>query len=51
MSIQFLAARPGLIYRVETTTGVTQPAPGPDGKVTASVARDGPKRFMRLVVQ
>ena len=60
MSLNFKAGKPGVLYRVETSTdllgpwtatGVTQSAPGVDGQVTATVNRDGPKRFLRLLVQ
>lgn len=59
LSLNFHASSPGITYRVETstdladwtTTGITQSAPGADGRTTASVPRDAPQRFLRLVVQ
>ena len=58
LSLSFPANKPGLTYRAETSTnltrwtstGVTQSAPGPDGRSTASVPLDAPSRFLRLVV-
>ncbi len=59
MSLQLLAAWLGVTCRVETTTdlslhwtstGVPQPAPGPDRRVTVTVPRDVPGRFLRRVV-
>ena len=54
----FHATTPGLAYRAETSTdlthwttaGVTQSAPGPDGRRTASVPLDALSRFLRLTV-
>ena len=58
LSLTFHAAAPGIIYRVETSTGldrwttegVTLSAIGADQRRTASVARSGPGRFLRLKV-
>ena len=58
LSLSFHATSPGITYRVETstdlthwtTTGVTQSAPGADDRSTATVLRDSPDRFLRLVV-
>ena len=58
LSLGFHAASPGIIYTVETSTdlqtwtteGVVQSAPGSDGLATATVPRDSPSRFLRLVV-
>jgi hypothetical protein len=57
--LTFYAARPGLTYRVETstdmthwtTTDVSQYAPGPDGRGTAVVNLQAPRRFLRLTVE
>lgn len=59
LSLSFHASSPGITYRVETstnlaewsTTGVTQSAPGADGRSTATVPRDEPHRFLRLVFE
>jgi hypothetical protein len=59
LSLNFHASSPGITYTVETstnlthwtTTGVTQTAPGADGRSTASVLRDAPQRFLRLLVE
>ena len=59
LSLTFSATRPGLIYRAETSTdltqwttaGVTQSAPGPDGRSTATIPLDAPRRFLRLTVE
>ena len=58
LSMSFHAASPGITYTVQTSTnlqswttqGVVQTAPGPDGRATATVLRDSPSRFLRLVV-
>ena len=58
LSLSFPANKPGITCRAETstdltqwtTTGVTQSAPGPNGRRTASVPLDAPSRFLRLVV-
>ena len=58
LSLNFPDSRPGLTYRAETSadltqwtaTGVTQSAPGPDGRSTSRVSLDAPSRFLRLVV-
>ncbi|MFN0129694.1 MAG: hypothetical protein ACKV19_23765 [Verrucomicrobiales bacterium] len=58
LSLSFHAMSPGIAYRVETSTdlltwttrGVSQSAPGADGRSTATVLRDAPTRFLRLVV-
>lgn len=58
LSLSFHETSPGITYHVETSTdlqnwstaGVTQSLPGPDQKSTATVARDGPRRFLRLLV-
>lgn len=58
VGLDFHAARPELSYRVEasaelqrwTTEGVRQTAPGPDGRITATVPRDEFMRFLRLVI-
>ena len=59
LSLSFHATTPGITYKVETstdlttwtTTGVTQTAPGPDHRSTATVSLDSPRRFLRLVVE
>ncbi len=59
LGLGFHAASPGITYTVQTSTnlqswttqGVVQSAPGPDGRATATVLRDAPSRFLRLVVQ
>ncbi len=59
LSLTFHATSPGITYKVETSTdlqtwkikGVTQSAPGPDGRSTATVSLDAPRRFLRLVVE
>jgi len=59
VSLSFHATSPGITYRVETSTdlrtwtmeGVTQSAPGPGHRSTATVVRDAPERFLRLVVE
>ena len=59
LSLSFHATSPGITYRVETSTdlhdwklkGVNQSAPGPDGRSTATVSLDSPRRFLRLVVE
>ena len=58
LNLTFHATSPGITYSVETSTdlqnwtteGVTQSAPGPDHRSTATVPRDAPNRFLRLVV-
>ena len=58
LSLGFHASTPGFTYRAETstdlvkwtTTGVTQSAPGPEGRSTASVTRDAPTRYLRLAL-
>ena len=58
LSLSFHGASPGITYAAETSTnllhwttaGVILTAPGADGRRTASVARDGPMRFLRLRV-
>ena len=58
VSMSFYGASPGITYSVETsedlqtwaTTGVTMTEPDLDGLRTASVDRDSPRRFLRLVV-
>ena len=59
LSLSFHATSPGITYKVETSTdlhewklkGVTQSAPGPDGRSTATVSLDSPRRFLRLTVE
>lgn len=59
LSLNFHATAPGLTYRAETsndltnwtTTGVTQSAPAPDGRSTATIPPDAPHRFLRLTVE
>jgi hypothetical protein len=59
LSLSFHSTSPGITYRVETstdlqnwvTTGVTQSAPGPDHRSTATVPIDTPHRFLRLTVE
>jgi len=59
LSLTFYGARPGIAYRVETSTdlnswttaGVTQSAPDANGMSTSSVPRVGPARFLRLAIQ
>jgi hypothetical protein len=59
LSLNFHATSPGVTYRVETSTdlqawttsGVTQSAPGPDQRSTATIPFDGPSRFLRLTVE
>ena len=59
LSLSFHASTPGFTYRAETstdlvnwtTTGVTQSAPGPDGRSTATVALDAPARYLRLGIE
>ena len=54
----FYGVSAGITYSVETsedlqtwvTTGVLTTAPQPDGSQSASVDRDSPRRFLRLVV-
>ena len=58
MGIEFYASAPGITYTAQTSTdmeawvsdGVTLSDPDAEGTRTATVARDGPRRFMRLVV-
>jgi hypothetical protein len=58
VGLEFKPARSELRYRVETSTelgkwtsdGVQQLPAGPDGTVTATVARDQPKKFLRLMI-
>ena len=58
LSLSFHGRSPRITYRAETsidmtnwtTTGVTQSAPGPDGRSTASVPLDAPSRFLRIAV-
>jgi hypothetical protein len=58
LSLTFHAAAEGITYQVETSTGldqwttdgVTVSAIGADQRRTASVARSGPGRFLRLKV-
>ena len=59
LSLSFHSTSPGITYKVETSTdlhewklkGVTQSAPGPDGRSTATVSLDSPRRFLRLTVE
>jgi hypothetical protein len=59
LSLTFSAARPGLTYLVETstaltnwtTTGITLSPPGPDGRTTATVPLNAPRRFLRITVE
>ncbi len=59
LSLSFHATSPGITYKVETSTdlhdwklkGVNQSAPGPDGRSTATVTLDSPRRFLCLVVE
>ncbi len=59
LSLNFHATAPGVIYRAETSTdltnwttaGITQSAPGPDGRSTAAITFDAPRRFLRLTVE
>lgn len=59
LSLDFQATTPGITYRAETSTdltdwttaGVTQSSPGPGGRSTASVPRDIAGRFLRVTVQ
>ena len=59
LSIRYYAAAPGIAYRVETssnltqwtTTDVTLSTPDAENMRTASVPRDAADRFLRLVVQ
>lgn len=56
LSLSFHAAAPGITYTVETSTdlqnwttdGVSWSEPAEDGLRTASVERNGPRRFLRL---
>lgn len=58
LSLTFHAASPGITYSVESsadlqhwvTDGVTLSDLSPDNTMTASVSRDAPNQFMRLVV-
>jgi hypothetical protein len=58
LHIAFHATSPGIRYRLEasddlarwTTEGVIVSPPGPDQRSTAVVSRDGPARYLRLVV-
>ncbi|MCF7734107.1 MAG: leucine-rich repeat domain-containing protein [Akkermansiaceae bacterium] len=58
LGMKFHAAAPGITYTVQTsedmktwgTDGVTLSELDPDGYRTATVSRDSPRRFMRLVV-
>ena len=58
LSISFYAAAEGITYSVQTSTdlgrwvteGVTLSALDPDDRRTATVSRDSPRRFLRLVV-
>lgn len=58
LRLTFFGARPDLTYTVETSTdlenwtssGVTLSEPNLEGIINASVERDLPKRFLRLVV-
>jgi hypothetical protein len=58
LSLSFHAAAPGITYTVETSTdlqnwttdGVNWSELAEDGHRTASVERNGPRRFLRLVV-
>jgi len=58
MSMTFHAGSPGITYVMETSTdlrnwtteGVVLSEPDVEGNRTATVPRDGPRRFMRLVV-
>ena len=59
LSLSFHAARPGLTYTVQTSTdlrqwtteGVVTSDPGDSGIRTATIPRDSPQRFLRLVVE
>ena len=59
LSLSFHGTSSGIIYRVETSTdlaawataGVTLSAADANGIRTASVIRDAPERFLRLVVE
>ncbi|HWB03097.1 MAG TPA: leucine-rich repeat domain-containing protein [Verrucomicrobiales bacterium] len=59
LSLTFSATRPGLTYLVETstaltnwtTTGITLSPPGPDGRTTATVPLNAPRRFLRITVE
>jgi hypothetical protein len=59
LSLNFHATAPGITYRAKTstdltnwtTTGVSQSAPGPDGRSTATIPLDHPHRFLRLIVE
>jgi hypothetical protein len=59
LSLNFHATSAGITYRAETSTdlrtwttnGVTQSVPGADGRSTATIARDGPQRFLRLAIE
>jgi BspA type Leucine rich repeat region (6 copies) len=59
LSLNFHASRPGITYRAETsidlqswsTTGVTQSAPGPDGRSNASIPLDANRSFLRLILE
>jgi hypothetical protein len=58
LSLSFHGIRPGITYSAETSTdlmhwttdGVILSAPGPDGRRTASIPRDGSARYLRLTV-
>ena len=58
LSLSFHGIRSGITYAAETSTdllnwttaGAILSAPGPDGRRTASVPRDGPVRYLRLAV-
>ena len=59
LSIRFYAARPDIVYRVESSRDlkiwgvgdVTLSGLGPDNHVTASVERTHPKHYLRLVLE
>jgi len=59
LGITFYAVAPGITYTVLTSTdmvnwvseGVTLSPIGPENRRTATVARDGPRRFLQLVVE
>jgi hypothetical protein len=59
LGIEFYASAAGIVYTVQAsadmetwgTDGVTLSQPDAAGRRAATVARDGPRRFMRLVVE
>ena len=58
LSLAFHGSAAGIVYSMETssdlqnwtTEGVSLSGTDADGRVTASVPRDSPQRFLRLVV-